>query len=109
MAGTIQGQIRSTAPDVLFDLTPEDDKVLQESDLLQLVNYGQMQKPIKVPGTDGRTYTIEMALLWDEDYIDILRKTSSYSSDPILRVRIMRRLKLYKSIQKIDSHEYSNK
>lgn len=107
MAGTTPGASRNI-PDILFDLTPEDDQRLQESDLLQLINYGQLQKPVKVQGTDGRVYVIEMALLWDEDYIDILRRTTAYATDPLLRVKIMRRLKLQKAIQKIDGKDYPN-
>ena len=108
MAGNTPGASRKPS-DILFDLTPEDDVKLQESDLLQLVNYGQLQKPIKVPGTNGRFYNVELALLWDEDYIDVFRKTTAYANDPLLRVRIIRRLKLHKAIQKIDNIDYSNK
>ena len=109
MAGNLAEQGRPTNPDILFDLTPEDDKQLRESDLLQLVNYGQLQKPIKVLGTGGKVYTIELALLWDEDHIEILRKTTSYAGDPLLRVQLMRRLKMHKAIQKIDDTDYSDK
>lgn len=45
-------------PDILFDLTPEDDKSLQESDLLNLVNFGQLNKPVEVLGYDGSTCLI---------------------------------------------------
>ena len=107
MAGTVaHGKIRSA--DILFDLTPEDDKKLQESDLIQLVNYGQLFKEVEVMGTDGKVYKVELALLWDEDYVDILKKTQSYSEDAILRVKVLRRLKLHKAIQRIDSHQYDD-
>lgn len=107
MAGMLEESKRS--PDVLFDLTPEDDKTLRESDLLQLINYGQVQKPVEVTGADGSKYKIEMALLWDEDYIDILRKTIAYANDAVLRVRLIERLKLHKAIQQINTHDYSDK
>jgi len=109
MAGTTASGGNRTQPDILFDLTPEDDVKLQESELLQLVNYGQLQKTVKLCGVDGRVYKVEMALLWDEDYIDILRRTSNYANDPLLRIRLMRRLKLHKAIQKIDKRSYEDK
>jgi len=109
MAGSILAeQENRKASDILFDLTPEDDKQLRESDLLDLVNYGQLQEPIQVLGTNGKQYTVEMAILWDEDHIDLLKKTTQYSSDALLRVRVMRRLKLHKSIQSIDDRDYSD-
>lgn len=108
MAGKLLGSGRGN-PDVLFDLTPDDNTRLQESDLIQLVNYGQLQKPVKVQGTDGRVYTIEMALLWDEDYTEILKLTSHQASDMLLRSRTMRKLRLHRAIQKIDTHDYSDK
>jgi hypothetical protein len=109
MAGTFQDNSSKNPPDILFDLTPEDDALLQESDLTQLVNYGQVIKPVSVFGTDGRKYEITFALLWDEDYIDILRRTVQYANDSLLRVRILRKLKLFKAIQSIDKNDYSNK
>lgn len=109
MAGQLAAEReRTRSSDILFDLTPEDDKKLLESDLLDLINYGQVKKPIKVPGANGRTYEMELALLWDEDKIDILKKTMDYASDPILRNAILRRLKLYKAIQRIDKRDYSD-
>jgi len=107
MAGMLEESKKS--PDVLFDLTPEDDKTLQESDLLQLINYGQVQKSVEVTGADGSNYEIDMALLWDEDYIDILKKTIQYANDAVLRVQLLDRLKLHKAIQRINKHDYSNK
>ena len=50
MAGILEESKKS--PDILFDLTPEDDNSLRESDLLQLINYGQVQKPVEVTGAD---------------------------------------------------------
>jgi hypothetical protein len=108
MAGAIPGQKKQT-PEILFDLTPEDDILIQESDLLQLVNHGQLQKPVLVPGTNGKMYEIEMALLWDDDHADVLRRTSAFVPDPILRLRLMRRIKLHKAIQRINNIDYSNK
>lgn len=108
MAGTFKNTGAKASQDILFDLTPEDTQLLQESDLLQLVNYGQLARDIEVFGTDGRKYTIELALLWDEDYVDILKKTQSYSEDSILRVKVLRRLKMFKAIQKIDEHSYAD-
>jgi len=99
---------KTSTQDILFDLTPEDTKQLQESDLLQLVNYGQLSKAVEVLGTNGRKYSIELALLWDEDYVDILKKTQTYSEDSILRVKVLRRLKLYKAIQSIDDRLYND-
>ena len=99
--------------DILFDLTPDDDKGLRESALLQLINYGQVQQPIEVPGADGTKYKIDIALLWDEDYVDILKKTTAYSNDPVLRIKLLRRLKLHKAIQAIHgtekTYDYTNK
>lgn len=94
--------------DILFDLTPEDDKGLLESELLDLINYGQVRKPIKIPGASGREYEADLALLWDEDHIDILKRTTAYANDPLLRVRVIRRLKLHKSIQRIDHYKYDD-
>lgn len=108
MAGKVAEQVKTKSPDILFDLAPEDDKKLRESDLLDLINYGQVQKEILVPGTNGREYKVEMALLWDEDYLDILKRTTSMAADSILRVKAMRRLKLFKSIQRIDDRDYSD-
>lgn len=105
------GDIRSDKKvdtDILFDLTIADDQELSESELLSLVNYGQVSESIKVCGADGATHSIIMALLWDEDYIDILKKTSKYANDPTLRARLVRRLRLHKAIQKIDCYEYDN-
>jgi len=107
MAGSMK-HVKGTQPDILFDLTPEDDEKLRESDLIQLVNYGQLSKEIELLGTDGKVYKVELALLWDEDYVDILKKTQEYSNDSILRVKILRRLKLFKSIQFIDGHNYAD-
>ena len=108
MAGKLAEQERTKSPDILFDLTPEDDKKLRESDLLDLINYGQSQREILIPGTSGKNYKVELALLWDEDYVDILKKTSYLASDNLLRIKVLRRLKLFKSIQRIDSHDYSD-
>lgn len=108
MAGNFPSTIK-TAPHNLFDLTPEDDRILSESELAQLVNYGQLQKTVKVPGVSGNIFSVEMALLWDEDHIDILQRTTSAANDPLLRVRLMRRLKLFKAIQKIDDYDFTNK
>ena len=95
--------------DVLFDLTPEDDKRLLGSDaLLGLVNFGQITEPVKVMGTDGKQHLMDMALLWDEDYVEILKKTTKWSGDPLLRLRIMRRMKLHKAIQHKDDRDYSH-
>ena len=108
MAGILRDD--PTKPsDLLFDLTVEDDKELSKSELLQLVNYGQLQKTVSVLGTDGKQYELDIALLWDEDHIDILRRTSSYAGDPLLRVRIMRRLKMHKAIQRINTIDFSDK
>lgn len=108
MAGNFSNTPK-TAPHNLFDLTIEDDRILSESELAQLVNYGQLQKTVKVPGIDGNIFSIELALLWDEDHIDVLQRTTSAANDPLLRVRLMRKLKLFKAIQKIDNHDFSNK
>lgn len=110
MAGHVQGNASTLSPDILFDITVDDTKnLLTEPELIQFVNYGQLIKPVKVHGTDGTMHTIELALLWDEDHIDTLRKTQHYASDPLLRVRVIRRLKLFLSIQKIDSIDFSDK
>ena len=108
MAGVLSGN-KKQASEILFDLTPEDDQLLKEADLLQFVNHGQLQDKIDIPGTDGRKYVVEIALLWDDDHIDLLRRTTAYVSDPLLRVKLIRRLKLHKAIQKIDNLDYSNK
>jgi hypothetical protein len=108
MPGIISDEKTRKSPETLFDLTPEDEDKLRESDLLDLVNFGQVSKPVLVPGVNGRKYTVEISLLWDEDYIDILKKTMSYAADPLLRTRVLRRLKLHKAIQRIDAHDYSD-
>jgi len=108
MAGALRGDATKPA-DLLFDLNVDDDVQLSKSELLQLVNYGQLQKTVKIPGTDGKMYEVELAILWDEDHIDVLRKTTSYAGDPLLRVRIMRRLKIHKAIQRIDALDFSDK
>ena len=106
MAGKLLDAGVHSEPDMLFDLTLDDDKRLSKSDLLSLVNYGQVKKPFTVLGHKGAHHKVEMALLWDEDYVDILKKTTKYASDPNLRVRLVRRLRLHKSIQKIGHHEF---
>jgi len=108
MAGTFKTD-KKPAPEILFDLLPEDDLSLKEADLLQFVNHGQLQKQVDIPGVDGRVYKVEMALLWDDDHIDVLRRTSAYANDPLLRVKLMRRLKLHKAIQTIGQVDYTNK
>lgn len=110
MAGELKGSAeKKLSSDILFDLTPEDDKKLRESDLLDLVNYGQLSQPVTVPGANGSEYKVEFALLWDDDYINILKKTTQYSNDPILRVKLLRRLKLHTAIQTINNNDYSDK
>jgi hypothetical protein len=106
MAGTLS-ESKKTSSDILFDLTPADDQKLQESDLLALVNFGQLTKPVEILGAKGKKYNITFAVLWDEDYIDVLRRTTQYATDPILRSRIMRRLIVFKAIQKIDDTDYA--
>lgn len=109
MAGTFESKTnRDRDPDILFDLTPEDDKALLESDLLSLVNFGQLDKSFKIPGHDGRNYDVAMALLWDEDWLDLLKMTTQYSNDTVLRVKIMRKLKLHRAIQSINNIDYSD-
>lgn len=107
MAGTMHSEKKYDS-DILFDLTIDDDRNLSESELLSLVNYGQVTDSIKVCGSDGATHSIQLALLWDEDYIDILKKTSKYATDPSLRARLVRRLRLHKAIQKIDSYQFDD-
>jgi hypothetical protein len=94
--------------DILFDLTSEDNKVLSESELLHLVNFGQLSKAFDFPGVDGRVYKVYFSALWDDDYLDILQRTTKYAADPILRSRVMRRLKLFKSIQRIGTYDFSD-
>jgi hypothetical protein len=106
MAGT-QSEIKVNT-DILFDLDLEDNKTLQESELLQLVNFGQLSKPYDFPGVDGKVYTVYFAVLWDDDYLDILQRTTKYAADPILRSRVMRRLIAFKSIQRINNIDFSN-
>jgi hypothetical protein len=106
MAGTLS-ESKKTSSDILFDLTPVDDQKLQESDLLALVNFGQLTKSAELLGANGKKYNITFAVLWDEDYIDVLRRTTHYATDPILRSRVMRRLIVFKAIQKIDDTDYA--
>ena len=108
MAGTIPDVRKNADPDILFDLTPEDDKVLTESELISLVNYGQKQSSVKVLGVEGVVHNIQLALLWDEDYVDVLKRTTKYATDPVLRVKVIRRLRLHKAIQTVDSLDYSD-
>ena len=80
MAGVIAKGVEYNS-DILFDLNPDDDVKLRTSSLMGLINYGQEDQIIKVLGVKGEQYSIKIALLWDDDYIDMLKKTSSYSSD----------------------------
>jgi hypothetical protein len=107
MAGELKGSHKSS--DILFDLTPEDDKNLRESDLLDLVNHGQLTDTIDIPGLHGSVYHVRVSLLWDDDYIDILKRTTNYSNDPILRVKLLRKLKLHTAISGINDKDYSDK
>lgn len=107
MAGKIVDNRVSS--DILFDLTQEDVKKLSESDLISLVNYGQVVEDVKVPSENGGSHVVQFSLLWDEDYIDIFKKTTQYSDDVLLRSRVLRRLKLHKSILRIDGNDYSDK
>ena len=94
--------------DILFDLDSEDTKTLKESELLQLVNFGQLSKSYDFPGTDGKVYTVYFSVLWEDDYLDVLQKTTKYAADPILRSRVMRRLIVFKAIQRINTMDFSN-
>jgi len=108
MAGTVRDERIKKDVDILFDLTIDDTKLLSESDLISLVNYGQLSKSVKVKGSDGSVHKMEFALLWDEDYIDLFKKTTKYANDALLRVKLVRRLRLHKSIQSIDDNDFSN-
>lgn len=108
MPGKLADNKNNQNSDILFDLSPEDDVKLRDSSLLSLVNYGQIRETVVVLGTDGKTYDIVLALLWDEDFIDILKKTQAYASDPVLRGRLLRRLKIFKAIQSIGDIDYDD-